>query len=144
MDIRIAALLISLPIAACSVPEPSAVALPSENGVPYRVLLQTFDDGAYADQPFRLLIQAAGGEPKTVLRAAQCKDVRVGQTADALYVFYGELMLNGFSSFQFAANEPRVILCDLRASACASTQRELIEAGAKLSEVCTYRTGAGV
>lgn len=69
------------------------MALPSEKGVPYRVLLQTFEDGAYADQPFRLLIQASGskGKPKTVLRATQCKDVRVGQTVDALYVFYGRL-----------------------------------------------------
>lgn len=132
-------------VAACGGSEPPLVALPTENGVPYRLMLRTFADGSYADQPFHLLVKADGssGEPKTVLRAAQCKNVSVGQSADRLYVFYGELALNGFASFQYQANEPRVVLCDLQSQECLSIRRQLIRAGTRLINVCSYRTSDG-
>ena len=126
----------------CGGLEPLPVALPNASGVPYRVMLKTFGNDPYADRPFDLLVEADGslGEPKTVLRAEQCKNVSVAQTAERLYVFYDELMLNGFASFRYQANEPRVVLCDLQTQDCLSSRRQLVQAGAKLSNVCSYRT----
>ena len=133
---------VMLPLSACGPPQPAAIELPSASDVPYRVLLKTFHDGAYADQPFHLMVSVPGStnEPKTVLRASQCRNVSVAPTDRTLHVFYEELTLSEFVSLQYRAPEPRVRLCDLHFEECAIAERQLAMAGAKLSNVCTYRT----
>ena len=135
-------LLIQLSLVSCGRSEPHPVALPTVPGVPYRVLVKTFRDGHYADQPFHLLVQIKGseGQPKTILRAEQCKDVQIAQTPRTLYVFYDEMILNGFSSFQYEANEPRVLLCDLHTPECIASRLALSRQAANLSNVCKYQT----
>jgi len=142
MRLRYFSLLALLPLLACGRSEPPAVELAVQIGVPYRVLLKTFQDGAYADQPFHLLVQTRGGafEPKTVLRAEQCKNVTLAQTSDTLYVFYDELALTSFTSFESETSEPTILLCDVQASTCADVQRQLTKAGTKLTNLCSYRT----
>lgn len=144
VKLSIPGLLVLLSLVACGGSEPDPIALPTAAGVPYRVLVTTFNDGAYADQPFHLLLESKGaaGDPKTVLRAEQCKNVHLAQTPHTLYVFYDELMLNGFSSFRYEAHEPRVLLCDVQTPECAATRLTLTSRGAKLSNVCTYKTKA--
>ena len=129
-------------LTACAPSGPEPVELPSATGVHYRVLLRTFQDGAYADQPFHLSIKIPGSrfDPKTVLRAQQCKNVSVAQTPDTLYIFYDDLSLNLFSSSQIHATDPRVLLCDLHIPLCVNAQRKLAQAGGALTNVCTYRT----
>ncbi len=127
---------------ACAPSGPEPVELPSATGIQYRVLLQTFQDGAYADQPFHLSIKRSGSrfDPKTVLRAQQCKNVSVAQTRDTLYIFYDELSLNRFSSLNFEAADPNVLLCDLHTPLCVGVQRKLAQAGLAFTNVCSYRT----
>lgn len=131
-------------IAGCGASEPSTVTLPTQGAIPYRVILKTFRDGDYADQPFHLLLKAERGnaEPRTILRAAQCKEVNVGQTPDTLFVFYRELALTSFASFQYDDNEPRIMLCDLHSPLCQSAHQELIRQGVNLAPVCTYQSPA--
>jgi hypothetical protein len=136
-----APLALALLIAGCGGPEPPMVPVPQESGVHYRVFIKTFQDGAYADQPFDLLVQAdANAEPRTVLRAGQCKNVSVGQTAGVLYVFYDELTLNVFSSQSARADEPQIALCDVQVHECSDARKRLAGRGIKLSNVCTFRT----
>lgn len=127
MAFRSLVFLALLLVAGCGGSEPPTATLPTERGVPYRVMLTTFHDGAYADQPFRLLLKAdsSAGEPKNILQATQCKNVSVGQTADTLYVFYDDLAVSEFASFQYHANEPRVLLCDLHTSECRNIRQRL-------------------
>ena len=141
MCFRSVAMFALLALAACGRSQPEPVALPQVSGVPYQVLLRTFHDGDYADQPFHLLVKTpADDDPKTVLRAAQCKNVSVAQTADKVYVFYEELTLAGFTSIEFDSREPTVLLCDQHASECIDARQRLERVGAKLSRVCTYST----
>ena len=130
-------------VAGCGGSEPPTVTLMTEKGVPYRVMITTFHDGAYADQPFHLLLKAdhSAGEPKNVLQAGQCKNVSVGQTTEILYVFYDELAVSAFASFQYQANEPRVLLCDLHTPECRRIRQRLVGSGTKLSNICSYHTG---
>jgi hypothetical protein len=129
-------------IAGCGGSKPPTVPLPMQSGTAYRVMLKTFSDGAYADQPFHLLVvpRAGKAEPKTVLRAAQCQDVDVGQAPKTLFVFYRELSLTSFASFQYEQNEPRILLCDLRFPLCQSARRELLQERIGLVPICTYRS----
>lgn len=108
--------------------------------MPYRVLLKTFQDGAYADQPFHLMVSVPNADPKTVLKAQQCKNVSVAPTEGTLHVFYEELSLNFFGSSQYRSPQPRVRLCDLHFEECAIDQRRLARSGVTVTNVCSYRT----
>ena len=132
-------------LASCSGSAPDAVELPGVKQASYRVLVRTYQDGAYADQPFHILVKQmnSGEEPKTVLRSEQCKNVSVAQDIDTVYVFYEELTLAGFTGIEFGRWEPVVQLCDLHAPICRNARRELARTGAKFSDVCSYRTGTG-
>lgn len=133
----------ALLLASCWASKPEPVALPHVNGNPYRVWLRTYQDGAYADQPFELFVRSKSSKiTKRVLFAEQCKDVSVAQTRDTLYVFYDALALGGFNSFHYG-DEPRVRLCDLHFADCVKAERQLALAGTKVSNVCTYRTKRG-
>jgi hypothetical protein len=129
-------------LAACSPSQPSSVVLPSGGDVPYRVSLKTFKDGAYEDQPFHLMVTVpkAKTEPKTVLKASQCKNVSVAPTESTLHVFYEDLSLSFFSSLQYRSPQPRVRLCDLHFEECAIAQQRLAKSGVTVSNVCSYRT----
>jgi hypothetical protein len=130
-----------LATAACNRSEPVLTVLPKVAGVNYQVMVRTYQDGAYADQPFHLMVKADGSTdlPKIVFRSAQCQHVLVAQTPRTLYVFYKELVLNNFASSQDEVGEPRVLLCDLHTPECAAAQRELSKRGANFSHVCTYK-----
>lgn len=141
MSFRTVGIFALLALAACDRSQPEPVALPQVRGAPYQVLLRTFHDGDYADQPFHLLVKTSAAEdPKILLRAEQCKNVSVAQAADKVYVFYDELMLAGFTSIKFDSREPTVLLCDNHASECIDARQRLERGGAKLSRVCTYST----
>ena len=142
MNCTASVLLFAFLVVACGSSEPQPVALPVSEGVDYQVSIKTFDDGVYADQPFHLLVRTkdGGNQSRTVLRAGQCKDVAVAQTQDILYVFYDELVLDSFSSFQYENDEPRIMLCDMHLPICVHIQTELTASGTQLSEVCTYQT----
>ncbi len=135
-------LLFAFLVVACGSSEPQPETLPVSEGVDYQVSIKTFDDGAYADQPFHLLVRTKdrGSQSRTVLRAEQCKDVAVAHTQDILYIFYDELVLDAFSSFQYEKDEPRIMLCDMHLPICVHIQTELTASGTQLSEVCTYQT----
>jgi len=145
MALRFLSFVSLLCLASCGGSAPDAVALPGVKDAPYRVLVRTYQDGAYADQPFHILVKQVNGreEPKTVLWSEQCKNVSVAQEPDTVYVFYEELTLNGFTSFEFARWEPDVQLCDLHAPICRNAQRELARTGTRFSDVCSYRTATG-
>lgn len=139
MNSRFLAVVTLFALFACGGPQPEPVALPQVRGVPYQVSFQTFDEGGYADQPFNLILKnSADDEPKTILRAEQCKNVSVAQTASQIYVFYDELMLAGFTSIEFDSREPTVLLCDQHALECRNARKRLGSEGVKFSNVCSY------
>lgn len=132
----------AMSLAACGAPEPEPVELPHADGVPYRVFLQTLQDGAYADQPFRLLVNTEEDDfpAKAVLIAEQCQNVSVALTASTIYVFYDHLVLTGFGGYRVSSNDPAIFLCDRHAVECESYLQRLASADVELRNVCTHRT----
>ena len=142
MKFKASVLLFAFLVVACGSSEPQPMALPVSEGVDYQVSIKTFDDGVYADQPFYLFVRTKdrGNQSRTVLRVEQCKDVAVAQTQDILYVFYHEIVLDAFSSFQYEKDQPRIMLCDMHLPICVHIQTELTARGTQFSEVRTYQT----
>lgn len=139
--LNISLALLPLLLAGCGVSDPLYLSLPREKGIGYNVLLQTFHDGAYADQPFRLSVKSdSATEPHEILVADQCKNVSVAITPRAVYVFYDQLSLSSFSNFRSGSNEPVPLLCDLSFSHCRERRDALVRDGLRLSPVCTYQT----
>jgi hypothetical protein len=115
--------------------------LPSSAGLPYTVSIRTHRDGQYADQPFELRIvsKLLPGRVSQVIFAEQCKSVSVAQTSGNLYIFYDEIALRGFSSFQYADSLPRPFLCDMHQEFCRDTLQLITESKGLVSQACSYQ-----
>lgn len=72
------------------------------------------------------------------MSAEQCKNVEVAQTKDNLFIFYDELVLNGFSSTRYDPSLPRPFLCDMQHPFCRATLATIVAAKGVVSKVCSY------
>lgn len=131
---------VSLVLGACGGSKPAWTALPSEKGAAYQVSLRTYHDGGYADQPFELQTtsKTGSGQGGQVLSAEQCKNVKVAQTKDNLFIFYDVLVLKGFSSTRYDASLPRPFLCDMQHPFCKETLATIEAAKGVVTKVCSY------
>lgn len=136
----IALVALCVALSSCGSDEPKWKKLPSSVELPYYVSIKTYKDGEYADQPFelRLSLKANSNIGGRVLLAHQCKNVRVAQTDDYLYVFYDELVLGGFASSPQSASLPRPLLCDIRQEVCQETIESMKRSRVPLAAVCSY------
>ena len=118
-----------------------SVELAAEENTPYRLILRTFKDGEYADQPFWLSARPSGGTGivDLILRSEQCKNVDVFQEPRDLTIFYDELELREFSGSTSYSFVPRPLLCDNRNPVCQALRREKIKRGVSAVPICTYR-----
>lgn len=128
-------------VASCDSNEPSWVKLPTNEEIPYHIFLMTYEDGNYADQPFS--IKATPKDESSELEsqpisAEQCKNVKLAQTPDRIVLFYDELVLKEFSSFQYSENLPRPFLCDLQVENCMEMLNSLMAANQLVSDICTH------
>jgi len=128
-----------LSLASCGGHEPPWKKLRTSSGQSYEVSVKTFKDGAYADQPFHLRIvsKRSPEDELKVLAAQQCKNVKVLQRPDYLYVFYEELGVNDFSTDQVVGSMPRPFLCPLQHEFCRNVLRTAEFGGEIVSAVCT-------
>lgn len=131
---------LSLLLVACGGGKPAWTTLPSASGSTYQVSLRTYEDGDYADQPFELRTtsKTGSGQGGQLLSAAQCRNVKVAQTKDNLFIFYDELVLKGFSSMRYDESLPRPFLCDMQHLFCRETLAKIVAAKGVVSKVCSY------
>ena len=135
-----AALLVLMLInAGCGQNEPPWVDLPSSAEEAYVTSVKTYG-GDHADRPFEIRVRSKNppGHENIVLRASQCKNVWILPRQDYIYIFYDELILEGYSSNQFDASLPRPFLCDIRHKFCDNLMRTAVSASEPLSKVCSY------
>ena len=125
-------------LSGCGARDVPARPLPGAADAPYTLSLKTYEDG-HADQPFKLLISTPDEPARQVLFAEQCRNVVVAQTPRLLWVFYDELALKEFRSFNYG-QRPRPVLCDLAASHCRQTRDALARSGVRLQHLCTFRS----
>jgi hypothetical protein len=132
--------MLALALAACVESKPVWRTLPSESGLSYEVSVRTYEDGNYADQPFELKTESKMESKNYVsfLSAEQCKNVKVAQTKNIVFIFYDELVLNSFSSTRFDTSFPRPFLCDMQHPFCKTTLTTIIAAKGVVSNVCTF------
>ncbi len=106
----------------------------------YTVGLKTYKDGAYADQPFDLSVKAKNSDDSAniVLSADQCKNVKVVQDEEALYIFYERLGLSHFSNYSSNDNIPPPLLCDLEFEHCRQKLTSMQQEKRIISDVCSY------
>lgn len=132
---------LSLLLFSCQRKGPEWVALPSSEDLLYQVLVRTYTDGAYADQPFsvRVVSKINSKRDSVPITAAQCRNVKIAQTKDIVYIFYDELVLDGFSSMQYGYSLPRPILCDMRQEYCQDMLKSIVSSNEILSNVCTFK-----
>lgn len=130
----------AISLVACGGNKPAWTLLPSADGSPYQVSIRTYNDGAYADQPFEVKAESKNfpEHSESILSAEQCKNVQIAQTKESLYIFYEEIVLNSFSSIRNYESLPRPFLCDMRNAFCKNTLREIVEAKGVVSKACTY------
>mgnify|MGYP001293784001 CR=1 FL=1 len=123
----------------CGQNEPRWADLPSSSQKGYTASVKTFG-GAYADHPFEVWVESKSlpGHKNVILRASQCKNVKILPREDFIYVFYDELVLAGFSSNQFDGSLPRPFLCDIRHNFCGDMLRAAVRANESISAVCSY------
>jgi hypothetical protein len=131
-------------VAGCA-EQPVPTPLSKAADAPYRTLVTKYHDEDSPWQPFKLEIatESRPSELEHVLFAEQCENVGVIQTPRTIYIFYDELVLREFGSFTYQPDEPRPLLCDLKASLCAEKRDALIRDGAKLSKVCPSKLADG-
>lgn len=129
-----------LSLAGCGGSGPPWKKLPSSSDQPYEVSIRTFKDGAYADQPFHVRVVSKGTKVSeiTLMRASQCKNVKILQRPDFLFIFYDELGLNSFLSSQFNASMPRPFLCPLQHEFCRNTLKAAVNGREAVSAICTH------
>jgi len=134
------AAVIAVLLSGCGARDVPATPLPGAAGVPYTLLLKTYEDG-HADQPFKLLVTTPDEPARQVqiLFAEQCRNVVVAQTPRLLWVFYDELALREFGSFTDSVR-PRPVLCDLAASHCRQVRDEFARGRVSLQHICTFRS----
>jgi hypothetical protein len=134
------AVALAMSIASCGGNSPAWIALPSTAELPYLASVQTRKDGAYADQPFALkaVSKAHTEADSQLISAEQCKNVKVVQTKDTIFIFYDELILNGFSSMRYDPSLPRPFLCDMQKTFCQDMLGNFVTAKNAVSNVCTY------
>lgn len=136
----VATAILSSALVACGDSKPAWTTLPSASGSTYQVSFRTYKDGSYADQPFELRTTSKTGSSQAgqVLSAEQCKNVKVAQTKDNLFIFYDELVLKGFSSTRYDSSLPRPFLCDMRHPFCRTTLATIVAAKGVVSNICSY------
>lgn len=136
---RVALVATVLSLTSCGRNEPAWTDLPAPSEVPFTVSLRTYG-GGHADRPFDLRVSSktAAGMESTVVRSSQCKNVRVLPRRDYIYIFYDELGLSGYSSFQYDASLPRPFLCDLRNRFCSELLQAAVSAKERVSSACSY------
>lgn len=94
----------------------------------------------YADRPFDIRVQSkrAPYHENFILSASQCSNVRILPKRDFIYFFYDELVLTGFSSFQFDRSLPRPIMCDLKLKTCQDMLESAFKANEAISPICSH------
>lgn len=125
--------------AGCGQNEPSWIDIPSSTEEAYATSIKTYG-GDHADRPFDIKVRGKKlpNFENIVLRASQCKNVRILPRQDYIYIFYDELVLAGYSSNKFDSSLPRPFLCDIRHKFCDDLLKAAISAGEPVSSVCTY------
>jgi hypothetical protein len=124
----------------CGGSKPAWVKLPSASGSSYQVSIRTYKDEGYADQPFELRTTSKNGSGQggQILSAEQCKNVKIAQTKENLFIFYDEIVLRGFSSTRYDASLPRPFLCDMQHPFCRDTLAGIMVAKGVVSKICSY------
>jgi hypothetical protein len=112
--------------------------LPHASDSAYAIKFKSYDEG-YADDAFaiRAVSIRPPGHENTLLRASQCKNVRIVQTIDTVYIFYDDIILAGFSSYKFNGSLPRPFLCDMRQAICKKELRNHLSRGAFVFQACS-------
>ena len=126
-------------IASCWRNEPAWNDVPSPPDLMYKISIRTYG-GGYADKPFDIKISSKMPlrHESTVVQTDQCKNVKILARRDYVYIFYDELALNGFSSFQYHNSLPRPFLCDVRHQFCRSLLQVAEKNREPVYSVCTY------
>ena len=140
MRAAIVTLFLSATVVGCGQHDAEWKALPDEQDTAYHVFVKTYKDGAYADQPFSIKITSKTEPEKESepISAEQCKNVRLIQSKNTIYVFYDELILHGFSSMRYDRSLPRPFLCDMQQPVCRELLKVLAADNRTVSSVCTY------
>lgn len=126
-------------IGGCGRGDPPLHKLSDSSNLPYEVFLQTFKDGAYADQPFKLFTKGKSDDdklPMEVLFASQCKNVQVVPTRQYLYIFYEYISLDSFTSIAYEP-DPTPFLCGLSHPVCKEIFEKAKKEGASAYQACT-------
>lgn len=136
-------------IAACQRQQPRWADVPVSPDLPYELKLRTFHDGGYADQPFRLMLIRRGSTPhenclfskgdcKIILHTEQCENILVIATKEFIYIFYSEIIINGFGSFAYEDYQPRRVLCDIASPFCKDLYDRLSRDHGPGAQICTF------
>ena len=126
-------------LSGCGRSEHAWTDLPSSPEMSYTASIRTYGSD-YADKPFDVQVKSKipPRHENVVLRAIQCKNVRILPKADYIYIFYDELVLAGYSSNQFDASLPRPFLCDVRHTFCGNMLKAAVSAKEPVSIACSH------
>lgn len=120
-------------------PDPPEHRVPIAAGASYRLSLTRFSQGeGLVCPPFRLDVyyDTQPDLRRQVLLAEQSDDVVIAQTPSVIYVFYNELVLDGFGGWIADTRDAKPLLCDINVPACSNELKRLANSGARMQRVC--------
>jgi hypothetical protein len=122
----------------CSRGELSRIDVQGSSKLAYKVKLEIINDG-YGDKPFKITVISKDLKMESqILFAEQCADVKVVPDKEYIYIFYRDMALHHFSSFQYDSL-PTPMLCDIQHPICAGLLQTLITQGARPTDVCSQK-----
>ena len=139
ISIALLLLVTVIAIKALTQPDPAGERLQRAKGAAYQLTITRFSQGeGLVCPPFRLDVRFDNQPdlPLRVLFSEQSDDVTLAQTPSALYIFYNDMILNGFNGSRFGTRDAKPVLCDLNVPICVSEMKRLVSSGTPMQRVC--------
>jgi len=119
--------------------DPAGERLQRAKGTAYQLIITRFSQGeGLVCPPFRLDVRFDSHpdlHPR-VLFSEQSDDVMLAQTPSAFYIFYNDMILNGFNGTPSDTGDAKPVLCDLNVPICANEMKRLASSGTAMQRVC--------